>query len=85
MSSYSLSGKVALVTGGARGIGFATAQELVARGAKVIVLDLHDDAVERAATQLGGGAIGIAARRDRPRRDGRRRSRPRSSASAAWT
>ena len=61
MPSYSLSGKVALVTGGARGIGFATAQELVSRGAKVIVLDLHDDAVERAATQLGGGAIGIAA------------------------
>jgi NAD(P)-dependent dehydrogenase (short-subunit alcohol dehydrogenase family) len=61
MSSYSLSGKVALVTGGARGIGFATAQELVARGAKVIVLDLHDDAVEQAAAQLGGGTIGIAA------------------------
>jgi NAD(P)-dependent dehydrogenase (short-subunit alcohol dehydrogenase family) len=61
MSSYSLSGKVALVTGGARGIGFATAQELVSRGAKVIVLDLHDDAVEQAAAQLGGGTIGIAA------------------------
>jgi NAD(P)-dependent dehydrogenase (short-subunit alcohol dehydrogenase family) len=61
MPTYSLSGKVALVTGGARGIGFATAKELVARGAKVIVVDLHDDAVQQAATQLGGAALGIAA------------------------
>jgi NAD(P)-dependent dehydrogenase (short-subunit alcohol dehydrogenase family) len=61
MSTYSLSGKVALVTGGARGIGFATAKELVARGATVIVVDLHDDAVQQAATQLGGAALGIAA------------------------
>jgi NAD(P)-dependent dehydrogenase (short-subunit alcohol dehydrogenase family) len=60
MSTYSLSGKVALVTGGARGIGFATAKELVARGAKVIVVDLHADAVQQAAAQLGGGALGIA-------------------------
>ena len=61
MPTYSLSGKVALVTGGARGIGFATAKELVGRGAQVIVVDLHDDAVRQAATQLGGGALGVAA------------------------
>jgi len=60
MSSYTVNGKVALVTGGARGIGFATAKELVARGAKVIVLDLHEDAVQQAAAQLGGDALGIA-------------------------
>jgi NAD(P)-dependent dehydrogenase (short-subunit alcohol dehydrogenase family) len=59
-SCYTLNGKVALVTGGARGIGFATAKELVARGAKVIVLDLHEDAVQQAAAQLGGDALGIA-------------------------
>jgi NAD(P)-dependent dehydrogenase (short-subunit alcohol dehydrogenase family) len=61
MPAYSLSGKVALVTGGARGIGFATAQELVARGAHVVVVDLHEDAVQDAAARLGGGTIGIAA------------------------
>jgi NAD(P)-dependent dehydrogenase (short-subunit alcohol dehydrogenase family) len=61
MPAYQLSGKVALVTGGARGIGFATAQELAARGAHVIVVDLHETAVEQAAMSLGRGALGIAA------------------------
>jgi NAD(P)-dependent dehydrogenase (short-subunit alcohol dehydrogenase family) len=61
MPTYSLSGKVALVTGGARGIGFATARELAARGANVVIVDLHDDAVERAAAQLGSDTLGIAA------------------------
>ena len=61
MPAYSLSGKVALVTGGARGIGFATAQQLVARGAHVLIVDLHEPAVEAAALQLGGGTLGIAA------------------------
>jgi NAD(P)-dependent dehydrogenase (short-subunit alcohol dehydrogenase family) len=84
MSAYSLSGKVALVTGGARGIGFATAQQLVARGAKVIVVDLHDDAVEQAAAALGGGALGIVADVT-DRRPWTRPSPRRSSASAAWT
>jgi NAD(P)-dependent dehydrogenase (short-subunit alcohol dehydrogenase family) len=49
---YHLSGKVALVTGGARGIGFATAQALIARGATVIVADLEAASSERAASQL---------------------------------
>jgi NAD(P)-dependent dehydrogenase (short-subunit alcohol dehydrogenase family) len=61
MPAYSLSGKVALVTGGARGIGFATAQGLVAHGARVVIVDLHEDAVEQAAGRLGADALGLAA------------------------
>ena len=52
MPRYQLSGKVALVTGGARGIGFATARALAARGASVAVADLDRTAVENAAAQI---------------------------------
>ena len=62
MPAYDLNGKVALVTGAARGIGFATARALIARGASVTVVDLDHDAVGRAAAQLHDSrALGIAA------------------------
>lgn len=62
MASYDLSGKVALVTGGARGIGFATAEGLTARGASVVVLDLDQSAADAAAARLHPTkALGIAA------------------------
>jgi NAD(P)-dependent dehydrogenase (short-subunit alcohol dehydrogenase family) len=61
VARYELTDKVALVTGGARGIGFATARALLARGASVAIVDLHADAVAGAASQLHDTrALGLA-------------------------
>jgi NAD(P)-dependent dehydrogenase (short-subunit alcohol dehydrogenase family) len=49
-------GKVALVTGAAGGIGRATAQRLVGEGARVVLVDLHDNALAGARAALGPGA-----------------------------
>jgi NAD(P)-dependent dehydrogenase (short-subunit alcohol dehydrogenase family) len=50
----------ALVTGGARGLGFQIARQLVRRGHAVHVTDLDGDGAARAAEQLGRGAFGSA-------------------------
>jgi NAD(P)-dependent dehydrogenase (short-subunit alcohol dehydrogenase family) len=60
-AEYSLPGKVALVTGAARGIGFETARQLHARGASVALLDLDRAQAEAAAEGIGERAIGLAA------------------------
>src|SRR3954449_116301 len=62
MPRYDLNGKVALVTGGARGIGFATSRALIDRGASVVIVDLEQAAAEGAAQELHDTrALGLAA------------------------
>ena len=48
---YSVAGKVALVTGGGSGIGAATARELTAGGARVLIADIDLAAAERVASE----------------------------------
>jgi NAD(P)-dependent dehydrogenase (short-subunit alcohol dehydrogenase family) len=51
-------GSVAMVFGGASGLGEATARRLAADGAKVAVVDLAGDAAARVAGEIGGIAVG---------------------------
>ena len=53
----SLTGKVAVVTGGGSGIGLSTATRLAAAGASVAVVDLDGESAERVASDLGGLAL----------------------------
>jgi NAD(P)-dependent dehydrogenase (short-subunit alcohol dehydrogenase family) len=55
----SLSGKVVAITGGARGIGKATAQALIAKGCRVAIGDLQLELAEETAAQLGGGTVAL--------------------------
>lgn len=49
-----LNGSSAVVTGGASGIGAAAARQLAAKGAKVVVADLQEDAGNAVADEIGG-------------------------------
>ena len=52
-----LDGKVALISGAARGMGNATARAFAREGAKVVVTDLIDEEGEAFVKELGDGAI----------------------------
>ncbi|HEY4280218.1 MAG TPA: SDR family oxidoreductase [Conexibacter sp.] len=54
-----LAGKVVAITGGARGIGRATAAALVAKGARVAIGDLDLAAAEQAAAQLSADVVAL--------------------------
>jgi 3-oxoacyl-[acyl-carrier protein] reductase len=56
---FSLANRVALVTGGAQGIGAAIARRLASAGAKVAVLDLKAEPAQKLAAEIGG--LGVAA------------------------
>lgn len=61
MERIGLAGRVVLITGGARGIGFETARLARERGASVALLDLDPEIVEESAQALGGDTIGVGA------------------------
>ena len=54
-----LTGKVGVITGGASGIGLATARRFVAEGARVVLGDLNADALAAAQAELGDAAVGV--------------------------
>ena len=56
-----LTGRVFVVTGASRGLGLATADALVADGARVVLAARDAGAVQAAAQQLGTAAVGVAA------------------------
>jgi NAD(P)-dependent dehydrogenase (short-subunit alcohol dehydrogenase family) len=57
----SLDGKVAVVTGGGSGLGFAMAQAMVEAGAQVVVVGRRESVLREACDRIGAGASWVAA------------------------
>lgn len=56
MNNIDLQGQVAVITGGAQGLGFAMAQRILASGAKVSLWDREGELLDKAVDALGAGA-----------------------------
>jgi NAD(P)-dependent dehydrogenase (short-subunit alcohol dehydrogenase family) len=64
-STMELEGRCAVVTGGAHGIGRALAESLAARGARVVVADIHQERADKVAARVNGlGVVCDVADRD---------------------
>ena len=55
-----LKDKVAIITGGARGIGAAIAQGYVREGARVCVADIEFEEAQKTAKAIGGGSFALS-------------------------
>ena len=59
-ASGSMTGMIAVVTGGAQGFGFGIAQYLAKQGADVVIADMNAEGAAKAAATLGAGASGLS-------------------------
>jgi NAD(P)-dependent dehydrogenase (short-subunit alcohol dehydrogenase family) len=57
MNSYDFDDQVAVITGGAQGIGYAVAKRMIENGAKVVIWDFDTDLAQASASELGATAL----------------------------